>query len=172
MSGKEIKNDGSTKFKDIKDHWAEAEIRTIEVATQNKLELINGSSLTLSESLLSNVTEGQTVTSVKSQFTQPVVIRNASGTTLSDNAKVTTGSTVSLSADSTQSAVIIIKGDVNGDGIIDSTDYLRIKSYFLQTASLSGPYLQAADCDGDGTVSSTDYLRMKAHFLGNYNLFF
>ena len=30
MSGKEIKNDGSTKFKDIKDHWAEAEIRTIE----------------------------------------------------------------------------------------------------------------------------------------------
>jgi len=153
-------------------YYTVTEIRTIEVATQNKLELINGSSLTLSESLLSNVTEGQTVTSVKSQFTQPVVIRNASGTTLSDNAKVTTGSTVSLSADSTQSAVIIIKGDVNGDGIIDSTDYLRIKSYFLQTASLSGPYLQAADCDGDGTVSSTDYLRMKAHFLGNYNLFF
>jgi hypothetical protein len=84
---------------------------------------------------------------------------------------VTTGATVYLEADPNQKAVIIIRGDVNGDGVVNTTDYLTVKSYFLEMAELTGPYQLAADCDGDGLVTTTDYVRIKSHFLERFNLF-
>jgi endo-1,4-beta-xylanase len=90
---------------------------------------------------------------------------------MDDAALVTTGHTVCLANDVTKKAVIVVKGDVNGDGCIDSTDYLRIKGHFLERIELTGAFLLAADCDEDGTVTSTDYLQLKSYFLGTYDLF-
>ena len=63
-----------------------------------------------------------------------------------------------------------LKGDVNADGAIDSTDYLRIKGHFLGTFTLEGVAFKAGDVNEDGVIDSTDYLRIKGHFLGTYNL--
>ena len=82
-----------------------------------------------------------------------------------------TGATVCLEADRNQRALIVMKGDVNGDGIIDSTDYVRIKSHFLERTALTGAYLIAADCDDSGTITATDYLRLKSYFLKEFDLF-
>jgi hypothetical protein len=60
---------------------------------------------------------------------------------------------------------------VDGNGLIDGTDYLRIKSVFLEDCALAACQELAADVDGNGIVDSTDYLRIKAHFYGTYNLF-
>ena len=61
-------------------------------------------------------------------------------------------------------------GDVTGDGVIDTTDYLKIKSHFLHITSLKETELKAGDADKSGTIDSTDYLLIKAHFLGIKNL--
>ncbi|MBE6649528.1 MAG: hypothetical protein E7614_08450 [Ruminococcaceae bacterium] len=62
-------------------------------------------------------------------------------------------------------------GDVTGDGIVDSTDFLRIKGHFLGTYKLSGLGLLSGDVTKEGVIDSTDFLRIKGHFLGTYNLY-
>lgn len=81
---------------------------------------------------------------------------------------VCTGCNVTLNGE-TYSAVI--NGDVDGNGMVDSTDYLKIKSYCLGSLSLTGAFYEAADVDASGKIDSTDYLRIKGHFLGNFDLF-
>jgi hypothetical protein len=61
-------------------------------------------------------------------------------------------------------------GDVNNDGAIDSTDYLRIKGHFLGTYTIEGSALVAGDVNKDSAIDSTDYLRIKGHFLGTYTI--
>ncbi len=63
-----------------------------------------------------------------------------------------------------------VLGDVTGDGIISSTDYLRIKAHFVGSFTLEGIAFEAGDVDENDLVSATDYLRVKGHFVGSYNL--
>jgi len=51
------------------------------------------------------------------------------------------------------SAAIFERGDANGDGSINSTDYVAIRNLLTST---SPPVY--ADCNGDGLVNSTDYV--------------
>jgi hypothetical protein len=66
------------------------------------------------------------------------------------------------------SVTVAVMGDLDGNGAIDSTDYLRVKAAFLDTYVLSNAENASADVDGDGTVGTTDYMRIKEHFLGTY----
>ena len=71
----------------------------------------------------------------------------------------------------TQDVIIYLVGDVNGDGKINGTDYLRIRGAFLKTYTLSDEFLKVADVNGDGRINGTDYLRVRGHYLGTYNLY-
>ena len=61
---------------------------------------------------------------------------------------------------------VVIKGDTNGDGVVNSTDYLQIKKAFLNQLSLKNEYFIAADTDSNGILATTDYLQVKKFFLG------
>ncbi len=62
-----------------------------------------------------------------------------------------------------------MKGDVDGTGVVDSTDYLRLKKVFLgEMPSPKGIYMYSADMDQNGSIDSTDYLQIKKIFLGTY----
>ena len=61
-------------------------------------------------------------------------------------------------------------GDVNNDGAINSTDYLRVKGHFIGTYTLEGTALLAGDVNKDSVINSTDYLRIKGHFIGTYTI--
>ena len=63
-----------------------------------------------------------------------------------------------------------VLGDVDGNGVVDSTDYMRVKSMFLGAYNLSGEYFVAGDVDASGVIDTTDYLRLKSAFMGTYNL--
>jgi hypothetical protein len=63
------------------------------------------------------------------------------------------------------SVTVVVMGDVDGTGIMDTTDYLRIRSVFLGTYSLTDVENLAADMDANGIIDSTDYLKIKAKFL-------
>lgn len=62
--------------------------------------------------------------------------------------------------------VLYESGDVNRDGIINSADYVLMKRYLLDNASLSGDRLPNADMDGDGIINSADYALLRRYILG------
>ena len=66
-----------------------------------------------------------------------------------------------------------IYGDVNGDNVVNSTDYALMKRYILGIIT-DFPYengLQAADVNADGAINSTDYALMKRFILGLITIF-
>ena len=152
-------------------YYVASEVRTIKVTGSAMLQLIDDTKLALRSGELVNVTDKDTVAAVKAQFKYPVVILNKNGGTMADTAVVATGATVCLEADHNEKAVIVMRGDVNGDGKVNTTDYVRIKSYFLKTVQLTGAYASAADCDGDSKITTADYLRVKSYFLKKLDLF-
>lgn len=66
---------------------------------------------------------------------------------------------------------VVIIGEVDGDGEITSTDYMRIKGNLNGTLTMEEIYKEASDVDNDGVLSSTDYLRIKSYFLGDFQLY-
>jgi hypothetical protein len=61
--------------------------------------------------------------------------------------------------------LLVVAGDVNGDGDVDSSDYGRLNAVLLKKTSLSVEANFAADCNGDGDLDSSDYGRLNAVLL-------
>ncbi len=101
------------------------------------------------------------------------IVESKDGELLSDDDVVGTGSVISVINDGfvTDSVTVVVNGDTNGDGKVNSTDALQIKRTLLKSYVLEGAYYSASDTNDDGLLNSTDYLRIKAHFLGRYNLY-
>ncbi len=66
--------------------------------------------------------------------------------------------------------VIVVTGDINGNGTVDITDLAIIKLYFEDAINLENEYYQAADVNNDTRVAASDYLRMKYHIQTKYNI--
>lgn len=94
-------------------------------------------------------------------------VKNSSGVPLGLSEKVATGCTVNLIKQGSDSAYIVVLGDVSGDGKIDSTDYLKIKSHLIGTNTLEWAYKKAADFDSNGEIGSTDFLKIKNYFISS-----
>ncbi len=67
---------------------------------------------------------------------------------------------------------IIVKGDVNGDGVADSLDTVSIKAHRSEVKLLKGAALKAADINNDNSVDSTDSKLLLYHRaeVSGYNL--
>ena len=51
---------------------------------------------------------------------------------------------------------IVVKGDVNGDGLANSLDSIVLKAYRNEVISLAGSAMTAADINEDGSVNISD----------------
>lgn len=60
----------------------------------------------------------------------------------------------------------VIKGDVNGDGNIYATDYVKIKNHIMGKSTITKTFLLAADVNDDGNIYATDYVKIKNHIMG------
>lgn len=63
-----------------------------------------------------------------------------------------------------------IRGDINGDGRFDTTDYILCKRICLGTYTAEGAMLMNADIDRSNGVNTIDYLMLKRSVLGTYSL--
>ncbi|MGN0572018.1 MAG: Ig-like domain-containing protein [Candidatus Fimenecus sp.] len=71
-----------------------------------------------------------------------------------------------------ESATVILYGDVNGDGLIDETDYRTMSTASLVDSSAigDGVYSVAADLNGDGVVDFFDVAMLNLHLSGTCTL--
>ena len=61
---------------------------------------------------------------------------------------------------------VVIYGDVNGDGKVNSVDLRRTQRHILKVSSVNGYQLTAADVNRDGKVNSVDLRRAQRYILG------
>lgn len=80
---------------------------------------------------------------------------------------ITTGMKLTLNFNNKDyTYIIVLKGDVNGDGRVYATDYVKVKNHIMGKSYLTGAYLEAADINNDGNIYATDYVLIKNHIMG------
>ena len=58
-----------------------------------------------------------------------------------------------------------ISGDVNGDGKLNTADYILVRKHILKTISLNNTQKKRADINSDGKVNANDYILIKKAIL-------
>lgn len=66
--------------------------------------------------------------------------------------------------------IVVVKGDVSGDGKVKSNDVSTVKAVNLGKATVGGKAFLAADVSGDGKIKSNDVSTVKAVNLGKTTL--
>ena len=114
---------------------------------------------------------GTTVAELRSQCLRSVKVFRG-GSELDADKPVATGDVVRVYDGGVQSASYraVVKADLNGDGVVNATDYMLIKRAVLRTYRLQDTAQRAALIDGDGKVSATDYMLVKRAVLGTYRI--
>jgi hypothetical protein len=135
--------------------------------------LISGSGYTMNGDLVSGIQEYTTVSTMLNQFANDSLeVVDCNGVVISGSAVVGTGTTIKLYQNGivVDVATIVVSGDLDGNGMVDTTDYLRVKACVLSRFTFNAAQNAAADVDGDGSVSRADFERIKAYFLGQSGL--
>ena len=145
------------------------ELDPIEVTSEpDQITLISKPSHSIEQGYLMNVKERTTVKNLLGQFENNVLeVVDCNGNVITGSATVGTGAKINLRKNDKiiDTVTIVISGDIDGNGLVDTTDYLQIKTTFLEGTTLTGAQKIAADVDGSNTVDTTDYMRIKAAFL-------
>ena len=99
-----------------------------------------------------------------------IEIYHPNGKLLSEDENVGTGCKIRLIDENKiikMEYMIIIYGDVNADGKINSTDLLVLQRHILEIEKLAGVFLQAGNVQKNGkNPTSVDMLKIQRHILG------
>ena len=115
-----------------------------------------------------NVSPNTTLESFKKNITSNVtykVVTTQAKEILSTDI-VGTGMKVVLNNNEKTEYTIIVKGDINGDGLVTLTDLAKLKKSLVNLVELTNIELKGADFDLDGTVSLTDLSKMTKYLIG------
>ena len=116
--------------------------------------------------------KNMTVEQIKAKITTnyKIEIYDAKDKLLSDSEIAGTGSKIRFVDDTGEvkiEYIIILYGDVNGDGKINSTDLLVLQRHILEIEKLTGPFIVAGNINKNGkNPSSLDSLIIQRHILG------
>lgn len=125
------------------------------------VDLSNEYRLTVDGAYVYGVPEKTTVASLMATVYSSATIQSADKVTI-DNASEQYVGTGMILCYPTVKYIIVVDGDVDGNGVVNTLDYIKIKLH-LKGSSLIGAYLLAADLDRDGTVTSAEYLSVKSY---------
>jgi hypothetical protein len=116
---------------------------------------------------ISNIAVGTTVADLLRGVNGNSVRVMKGNDVVTGNVKVGTGMVLQLMANDivVDSVIIVVTGDVNGDGKISITDMLAVKAHLLKKPLLTGAAEKAADTTADQKITITDFLQFKAHLL-------
>ena len=171
QDGKIIGNEeGTTKIivnikgLDIKN---EAVINVVDIGES---EINIDESINLNGDIMSKIYPETKVKDIKEkvQTEYNVTFKNSLGEILNDEDFIGTGSKLEISNSQNIDIfeyIIVIYGDVTGDGRITSKDYMSIKNHIMETSKLTGNSLISADAYEDNKITSKDYMVIKNHIM-------
>lgn len=122
-----------------------------------------------SSGFLSKINSETSINTLLNGLNEKAFIKVFKGTgEVSGNTLIGTGMTVDLMDRGVlkQRLIVVVTGDINGDGKITLTDFVQLKSHILGKSVLTNCYAKAADMNGDGNITLTDFVKAKAHLLG------
>ena len=135
-----------------------------EIVFDESLKL-NGNEITGLEN--SNNTVDKILNKIQTNYT--IEIYNSSGNKIEGNSLVGTGATIKI-LDNVNPIIeynVIMYGDVNGDGKINSVDLLVLQRHILEIKKIEGVFVKAANIRKNGkNPSSVDCLLIQRHILG------
>lgn len=146
--------------------WGDTSLFGVE---NDPFELIDGSKHQLSDDYATINGIGISVANIKAQFKCEVSLFDISGKAVSDTGYIGTGFSVVQYDGAGQvlnTVVIVIPGDLSGDGNINTTDMAAVRR-MLDTVGASDVEKEAADITGDSVVNTTDYLTLRKHCDGS-----
>ncbi len=109
--------------------------------------------------------ETELTTFKKAIFTEVgYTVFNLFGNQVLDNEMIGTG--YKLITDTGKEYVLIVMGDLNGDGEIKLTDLSMIRKHYLALETLTDEYEKAADVDNNGNISLNDISLIRKMILG------
>ena len=146
----------------------QAKIKVVDI---KEGELKVNESIKVEEDILSKIEPETTISSIldKIETTYNIEVKDRTEKKLGENDIVGTGSKVQI-LDSTGAVIyeyiVLIYGDVTGDGKITSKDYMAIKNHIMETSRLNKIEQKAADSFKDCNITSKDYMVIKNHIMG------
>lgn len=99
-----------------------------------------------------------TVDALKESLDKGIVVNGAKNGLIGTGTKVVVGG---------KEYTVIIKGDIDGDGKITATDYIKVRLHILKRIRLDGEKLLAAHASTEisKNVSAADYIAIRLHIL-------
>lgn len=101
--------------------------------------------------------------------TYTVKMTYSDGTDVDVEDIVGTGSVITVTdsetGDELYRRTVVIFGDVNGNGKINSNDITMVKSHIFKVKYLEGIYFFAGDVNGNGKINSNDFTIIKSHIF-------
>ena len=139
------------------------------VTTLNNAGIKNG------DKYISGITIGTDIGIIKTKILNAnknaVVEMYDSSNNPKESGIVCTGDKVKVTVDTdVKEYEIVIYGDINGDGSIDSIDFATLKKNLLNQLTLSGFKQEASDVNKDGFIDSIDFAIIKKYLLGNSSI--
>ncbi len=67
--------------------------------------------------------------------------------------------------------ICVIKGDLNGDGKISSSDYIALRLHILKRKALTSAEFIAADINEDGRITPLDYVSLRMFLLKKTDIY-
>lgn len=157
---------GNEKIYKINFIKTESEVKPTDKTVDQVLENVD---IKLNKSYMSGIKEKTTASNLNNSITS--INPDVSITITDKNNKVSSGIlktgdkiTIKTSIEE-KTFTIVIKGDNNGDGIINALDLLRVQKHILKYSTLSNEYLESCDTNYDGVVNPLDLLRVQKHIL-------
>ncbi len=104
-----------------------------------------------------------TAEAIEALFADPdISITDTNGAAAASDRTVSTGWVISSNINGkVTSLTLVVHGDINGDAVISSADYMMLCAYIKSAVVLDTASTAACDLDGSENVSSADYMLLR-----------
>lgn len=137
-------------------------------------EILTSANVTHSDEYISNLTfttKTNDFANTIYEVSQTAKVEVKTGENLKNNGYLNTGDTITItSGEDVKTYSVVLYGDINGDGKINSIDLLKVQKHILKASFLTEAQLVSADVNKDGNINSIDLLKVQKHILGDSHI--
>ncbi len=133
-----------------------------------EIALLENDRFTYDGNVVSGALSGITAVEMLTHFKNTELKITKNGAPLSGTDLISTGCVLESYAGGTlkESKEIAVKADVNGNGVIDTLDYISLRLMIFGIGDYTEAQKAAADVNGSGSRNVTDYIMIRLHLLG------